>query len=628
MTSSLRPQDSDQPSAADPSVKRPQRDDGDSAMRGASVKIVAGDVTWHVRPGWEWVVSGKHAPNWLHLVAEPQAEPVKRNAAREVWRVVADGHEFFTKVYRETGPVGKLRALFRGQGCVLEWRAGNHARRHGVATVETIAYGTVGWRGCAGPGILITKALTQALPLNDYWSEHVLSAKPDVRRRRANAVIEAGAAAVARAHQYGFHHRDLHAGNLLAVDGPDGRPTVVFVDLHNVRTRRRVPDTQALHNLAQLNQWFCLRSTRSDRLRFFRHYLAYREELSRRADSGPTIGMPYRDVAVALDRAIRRHSRWLWAKRDRVAMRDGKYYCRLRLKGGWRGHAYLSAKHSDEHSRASRMRFDREQWRRILANPLDLVRPDRSEVIKDSHTAYVCRAQLVTEQGPLEVVCKRARTRTWFKKCYHLFAGSRNMRNWRRGYQLLNRNLPTARPLAVLERRVGGLLLDSMVLTEALPGAWDFDAFLRTGLPDQDQRTVRRVKVELIEALVRLVKNMQSNGFGHHDFKAPNLMVQWDADSGRPPRLSLVDLDGLVLRGRLSHRECMRPLMRLNVSLDDVGIATRTDRLRFLKAYLVGPGRSGSDWKTVWREIGRMSDRKRVDKQKRREWKMKHYGRT
>lgn len=628
MASSLRPKDSDPSSVSRHDHQAPSETGGEPTGGASSVKIVAGGVTWHVRPGWEWLVYGQSAPNWLHLVAEPQAEPVKRNVAREVWRVTSQGQVFFAKLYREAGLIGKVRALFRGHGSELEWQAGDYARRFGIDTVEPVAYGLVGRLGWAGPSILITRALPEAISLYEYWVAHVLEAGPRGRYRNACAVIESAAGTLAHAHQYGFHHRDLHAANLLAAGGPDHPPRVVFVDLHNVRTQRRVPDGKAIRNLAQLGQWFQRHATRTERLRFLRHYLAFREELSRRADSGPGINLPDRDIVAAVNRAAAVHAWTLWAKRDRRAMRDGKYFCRLRIRGGWRGHAFLQAKHPVAGSRASQMTFTRRQWHEWLANPLDLVRFDRKGLIKDSHTAYVCRAQLPTDGGPLEVVCKRAKPRTWLKKLYYMLSRSRNRRNWRRGYQLLNRDLPTARPLAALERRFAGLLVDSVILTEAVPGARDFDALLRMDLLHEDPHVVRRAKLQAIEALARLIKEMQSKGFGHHDFKASNLMVQWDRHGGEPVRLSLVDLDGLVLRRRLSRRERLRPLVRLNVSFDEARLVTRTDRLRFLKAYLIGPGRSGDDWKAVWREIADKSETKRHHKEQRRQWKLKRYGRT
>ncbi len=628
MPLSTRPQDSSANAATDQGSPA-GRETKPPPPAWQAVKVSVNGITWRVRPGWEWVIVGPKAPHWLHLVAEPHAEPVKRNIARQVWRVSIGDEEFFAKLYRETGAGGMIRALVRGPGCSLEWRATCHANQHQIDTVEPVAYGSIGLRGLGGPGILITRALPEAVPLYVYWEQRIPPAGAAVRRRRANAIIEATAAAVARAHQYGFHHRDLHSGNLLVSPSTSDKPRVAFVDLHNVRIGARVSDRHAIRNLAQLNQWYRRRATRTDRLRFLRHYVTYRNELSRRAGSGPSIALELKELVRALDRAATSHARALWAKRDRVALRDGKYFCRIKGRWGWRGHAFLMAKHPDVHSPASRMRFTRMQWEQWLSDPLSLVRGERGDVIKDSHTAYVCRAQLPTDEGPLEVVCKRHRPRTWLKQLYHMFRDSRNLRSWKRGYQLINRDLATARPLAVMERRFAGLLVDSVSVSEAIDNAKDFDVFLRWTLRDLDGRAQRRVKDQLIEACVRLVKDLQEKGFAHRDFKAPNLLVQWDPKLRRPLRLTLVDLDGLELRRRrLTRRDLLRPLMRLNVSLDDLPVVTTTDRLRFLKAYMIGPGRSDADWRSLWAEIHAMSEEKRRRREKRRQAKLKRYGRV
>jgi len=84
---------------------------------------------------------------------------------------------------------------------------------------------------------------------------------------------------------------------------------------------------------------------------------------------------------------------------------------------------------------------------------------------------------------------------------------------------------------------------------------------------------------------------MHDCGLAHRDLKAPNILIA-PAPGGRP-RPVLVDLDGLRRVRRASPRRRARDLMRLSVSLDEWGVARRTDRLRFLRAYLEPPGCPG-----------------------------------
>ena len=62
---------------------------------------------------------------------------------------------------------------------------------------------------------------------------------------------------------------------------------------------------------------------------------------------------------------------------------------------------------------------------------------------------------------------------------------ARPIHTFRRGHALLNRDLPTARPLVALQRRIAGLIVDGLVITEAIPDTEDLDALLRMRLLDQ-----------------------------------------------------------------------------------------------------------------------------------------------
>jgi hypothetical protein len=201
------------------------------------------------------------------------------------------------------------------------------------------------------------------------------------------------------------------------------------------------------------------------------------------------------------------------------------------------------------------------------------------------------------------------------------------MQTWKRGHALLHRQIPTARPLAVLERRKWGLLLDSLLITEYIERAFDLDTLLTVQMRDMPPAKQRYLKVALTESLVSVIHHLVSRGFGHRDFKAPNVIVQWDAASFDPPRILLVDLDGVhKLRG-CPQRATWRMLARLNVSFDHCRRVTLTDRARFLKRYLQRVDRSGTSWKQIWERLAEFSDRKREIRDREQQRKFKKYGR-
>ena len=201
------------------------------------------------------------------------------------------------------------------------------------------------------------------------------------------------------------------------------------------------------------------------------------------------------------------------------------------------------------------------------------------------------------------------------------------MQTWKRGHALLHRQIPTARPLAVVERRKWGLLLDSLLITEHIEYANDLDTLLTVQMREMHPTRQRWLKDRLIDSLATIVWSLESRGFSHRDFKAPNVIVQWDALSSTEPRILLVDLDGVrELRGS-PQRARLRMLARLNVSLDHCRRVTRTDRARFLTRYLQRSKRSETTWREMWRQVAAFSDRKRNNRDRQQQRKFKKYGR-
>jgi hypothetical protein len=91
--------------------------------------------------------------------------------------------------------------------------------------------------------------------------------------------------------------------------------------------------------------------------------------------------------------------------------------------------------------------------------------------------------------------------------------------------------------------------------------------------------------------------------------------------------LTFIDMDGISHRRRATDVHHMRAVVRLCASLVSSPACTCSDRLRFLKSYLSGPGRTSAGWKETWRRIHDEVCSKLQDKDRRREWKLANYGR-
>lgn len=250
----------------------------------------------------------------------------------------------------------------------------------------------------------------------------------------------------------------------------------------------------------------------------------------------------------------------------------------LMLPAGWRATLYPS------HIRPTPTPDD---WCQFL-DQLRQRGPDLSGAtpLKVSTSVEVFRARVPAPAGVLDVVCKSARGRSLFQRIRRRLAGSRERRAARRALRLLEVGIPTARPLALLER--GGE--PAWLVSEYIPDLLDFEQ-LALRLSGLSARRRWRLKRRLTAALLELLVRLEGARLRHRDFKAGNLLVRAREldDENAVPRLWLLDLDGLHAgRGPL-----LRELTRLAASLDPVPALTRSDRFRLLHSYLRTRGQAG-----------------------------------
>jgi len=596
-----------------------------SGPAGSSEKTRQPVLVWHDCAPEQAAQVQDGGIDWLDLRAAPGIERVKKNDQRTVWRIQRGGADWFVKVYRPRGFGARLKLLLRGPVAAQELAVGRYAAEHQLPAVKPIASGWLSAQPRTGPSWLITETVPDAVPLSEHW----LAVRD--QPRTAWRLIDVVARLVARAHQIGFHHRDMHSGNILVRARPGEAPEAFFVDLHNVEIGRRVPTPTIVANLAQLNQWFRRHATRTHRLRFLEAYLRYRDQFATASRHARNWQADRRQLLADLDRRAQFHAEQLWSKRDRRTRRDGRYFCRLSPQLGWFALALGTCKHPRPGSRLAGLIFDRMFWQEVLADPAHWYCDPALKVVKDSHTATVWRGTLRIANEKMDVMIKRPRPRTWWKKVAQWFGPSRSRHTWDTANRLMHRDLFTAQPLAVLERRAGGLFCtDNFVIVEAVDNDGDLETYLSQRIAALPPAEHRRAKDAVIETLVRLLREFHQRGFEHRDFKAPNLLLCRPSQPKSPydVQLILVDLDGVNFVSLRPRRDALwRALVRLNASLEGVATLTRTDRARLLKWLLSEPGRDATQWRHYWNELQRGTQIKLAAKARRREWKLKHYGR-
>lgn len=243
-----------------------------------------------------------------------------------------------------------------------------------------------------------------------------------------------------------------------------------------------------------------------------------------------------------------------------------------------------------------------QEWARALAQLVtDPDGPADRETLKYSKTTQVFRVPMTFPQGLIHVICKRTVSKGWSRRVASRFVRSREHRTRDRAVHLLRVGIDTAMPLAVIERTVAPRT--AWLVTEAIPEAIDLDELASMRLPQLSRRRARSVKNALTAALVDFLGCMETHHIHHRDLKASNVLItDWDSAPAKP-RVWIVDLDGVGLRHPLGRRRRWQPLMRLAASLLDYPMITRTDYVRFLKAYLSRTGTSQDAWKRRFREL-------------------------
>ncbi len=185
----------------------------------------------------------------------------------------------------------------------------------------------------------------------------------------------------------------------------------------------------------------------------------------------------------------------------------------------------------------------------------------------------------------------------------------RHSRAWweyRQAGELARQFVPAVRAIAVVEEMGTVWEARSAVVFERAAG----DAFDRVWpqVCVQEAPVTRgAARHELTRQLARLVSAFHQTGLCHRDLYLCHVFVDLDSDARRPPRFTLIDL-ARTHRPRLRRqRWILKDLSQLDASARQIA-ATRTDRLRFLVAYLgLEPGAPRVGWYA--RRIVRKSDR-------------------
>jgi tRNA A-37 threonylcarbamoyl transferase component Bud32 len=423
---------------------------------------------------------------------------VKDRGYRQVWRFEHSGEAYYLKFYPRVGL--RLKRMFRGNPAMREFTRLQWLQKAQVPAPRPIAM-LAGFRlnESIGDAVVLT-AIEPSVQLDHYLSDLALRGESIPDHHELALQLRTLVHQLARAK---LGHNDLHLGNILLHEHK------LFV-LDGYAVRR---GGLKLNDILQLGYSVNRFATTTDIQRGW--------ELLTQGGKPP----PPRKNPIAR----RQYRKFL----ERI-FAENQYFGRIDA-GEWNGVYFKSSKYPRRWSVASRLKIAPGEWDRAWPTLLRRIESDQFEVLKRTKSGDVLGGEIVLAGHPLQVIIKRPRRRYWYRYVSEIGRGARPRRAWRKAWNMIVRNLPTAWPILLMEKRAAGYVTDTVIVLERLPGKTLDAADLDSMGPSERDMLFRRVG--------RILRKIEQFGFAHFDAKASNWIVLDDEKRGPSP--VMIDVDGI-----------------------------------------------------------------------------------
>ena len=511
----------------------------------------AGDVGWWVRADWQPVLLGPGGLRLDEWRRDGRLAVVKTGPHRVVYRVDLPEGAVYVKHFLVPGVRAKVRQWFRRGKGRNEGRRTRYLAAIGVPTITPIALGEQRKRKFLFENYLITHAIPESVPLDEFVERRLPEWSAPRQARVRQELATALALLTARLHNAGYVHQDFHPGNILVRIEAGDRPVLAMIDLDALRVSFPLGWPEAQHNLALLNHYFWVRCNRSDRYRFLETYLRARQAPAPRP----------RTFAQGIEDSTRAWAERLWRRWGKRCRGTNKYF---RTDSG----QFCSTVASRD--------LDPSDVRALLADPDGPFTRNGTVLLKDSRTTTVADLEMNVGGRPRRVIYKRFNLKKWFEPFLTFFRPTRAWQSWQAGQHMASRAVPTPKNLAYIARRrpFGRSLFwylphETYLITLKEEGATTLGDYVLRVLPTLEP-AARRIQIRrLTLALARLLRIMHERSLSNRDLKIANLLLVGDPDTPSPG-LSLIDLEGVRLIHPLPENRRIQNLARLNLSLAGV----------------------------------------------------------
>lgn len=537
-----------------------------------------GDLSWRVRSDVAHLLfdsAGLRLSSWLQ---SGRASIVKQGPHRTVYRVQLDGRSVYVKHYH----VADARAMFsqwaQSSKSRREWDRAERAAAAAIPTIVPLALGEQRKAGLVFENYLITEGIDDVEPLDRFVQDIFPKLAPNRQARIRPRLTHGLAELVAKLHEAGVLHPDLHSGNVLVRLHESDAIELFLIDLQEAKPAKRADWRRSRKNLLAFGLFFFTMARAIDRGRFLRRYLQLR----------PNLRIDWRAEANRLEHDLRGKAFRFWRKLDYRCVSNNRRFF-YRNIGSAHGFAVTE--------------LGEAAMQALLRDPDAPFQIASADVLKSSPSSEVTRLPMSIGDVCTNVIYKRFNCPKRLDALRATLHHSPALRAWHGGHGLLIRRIPTPRPLAVIERLRGPFVRESYLITQALPDAVNLQDYMQK-IVSKLPHDVRRRRIRwLLGQLGQFLRQMHQRNISHRDMKASNFLLTPADPAATSPKLYLIDLAGAQIWRRLPAARCVQNMSRVVASLQSYSLLTRTDFLRLLCAYRPGARNNSGQWKLVWRDV-------------------------
>ena len=544
-----------------------------------STKTIKSGTEWTVREGYEKILDRFDPDDLLLHLNGKHYILVKENRVRSVISMQgSDINEsgIYIKYFKRGGYRDYIKHLFVPTKARTEWEVGNALLSKDINTALPLAISEEKRRL-----LLVTETVTNSEELMEFCQANFEGNLAMGKEAEKRVLLDILALFIRDIHEKGFCHYDLHAGNILIKFKEKQNVSdydLYLMDLHRVKIFKNISIRKRMYNLSQIFNSLSSIMTKDDKLDFIRSYgsnalgnITDEKELVRQIDEQST--------------------------------RIRNIHYRSRLKRCLKESSVFSMKRFAGMKMYFRKGYDTDSLQKLIEKHNSaLVNNDSAVIMKrDSKTALT--GHTFNDKTVLNVVVKQYRTGCAGCLVKNILRGSAGRKAWIAGNGLRVYGLNTPLPLALIEKKILGIPADSYVIMEEVKDSLEMDRYI---LKNFDNRIDLKKKRALISEYAKTLGEMHNHNIFHHDLKTCNIMVK---EKGKSFDFTFLDFDKVSFDGEITVRKRVKNLTQLNLSTPR--LFTLTDRLRFLKEYLVQCNITNEE-KNILREIVNLSKSEKI----------------